>query len=254
MYFKDANVTITSADLTENSVRKSTGFILVQGCAYFLIESTNMTRNQAMKDNGLMRIDMSAVTILRTRFTENSALGSIGVLTASDSTLFIQNTTFLRNFAKKQIGTLLIQESEAIIDDVLFDSNYVYFGTIGVLTASNTRLTLTNSIFINNWALESCAAIFLDSAESMLSNLLFKKNVAMRDSGGSLVVQYSHAIFQNISFTNNTAQMHGGALYLVYSNVEVNNNCSFTFNTAVVGSGGAIFAKNSSLNFKDANF
>lgn len=60
-----------------------------------------MSRNTALKDNGLMRIDMSFMQIKKTRFTENQALGSIGVLTASDSTIAIYNSTFLKNYAKK---------------------------------------------------------------------------------------------------------------------------------------------------------
>jgi predicted outer membrane repeat protein len=170
----------------------------------------------------------------------------------------IYNINFTRGFVESEGygGAIYHNSGKLSIYDSVFDSNYAknYGGAIA--SQSMSSLEIYNTIFVSNKISEDSnefkgSAIYSDS-ELTIKNSKFIKNVAVQ-SQGCIYVAGDGTIFNN-TFINNRA-FYGGAIYVNAgnnANVIISKN-NFILNKAKYG--GAIYAELSLVcNIENNNF
>ena len=151
-------------------------------------------------------------------FPVNLATG--GAITAlSGSTLTFKATSsllFTKNTATGQGGAISVSTSEvSLLGSALFEGNVAVLGGGAIKGDSSSRIYCRgrNIIFQNNRVNRSGGAVYTQSSDVELEEILFVGNVA--SNGGA--ISYFNGFSLHIStceFVNNTASISSGAVYI----------------------------------------
>ena len=165
-----------------------------------------------------------------------------GAIYSSGSGLKISltNCTFSNNKADYG-GAIYVSDGTLTVEKCRFINNIAntYGGAIVCLSQSSTKakLTIKNSVFINDSALNSAGgAIYLKAANYNANNLTF--NSCSSKLGGAIALLKSYGQLTAIYSLNNTAEYDGGVIYQIYGNLTVQNSI-FVNNSA--NNGGVLF-------------
>ena len=149
----------------------------------------------------------------------------------------IINCTFENNTANKR-GGAVYSTGNTYIENTLFANNNVtnaYNVGEGGAVWLNTKSTITNCTFNDNYAYKYGGAVYATGANTIIGKSIFKNNsVEYNDTfkcGGAIHITGQNDVIENCTFIDNLAYSHGGAVYSSGRNLKV-NNCNFTNNTA----------------------
>ena len=105
--------------------------------------------------------------------------------------------------------------------------------------ATGFTVHVTNTLFINNTAIEGGAIYNYDRSEPTFTNVVFRDNSA--ESGGAILDRVGvKSKLKQCQFVNNYAKWRGGAVYFDYGSRPMIDNCTFTENKTD-GHGGATY-------------
>ncbi|MCL2144434.1 MAG: OmpA family protein [Endomicrobia bacterium] len=224
-------------------------------------------------------------------FTNNTAAGSGGgaIFLGGGSINFTGSAvTAVGNKAENGFGGFLYSISVAVFGNVTITSNTANSGGAiyadnsfsnlnfsGNLTTFNyntatssggaiyadddSRLNFTGSstIFNNNRATSSGGAIFASSANINFTNIVtFTSNTA--SSGGAIYASSGTALTfsgssTKFNYNSATGTNSGGALYIIGTSVTFDGGFVWFTGNNSAGSGGAIYSKSSTLNFRSSS-
>ena len=249
-----------------------------------VIGNSIFTNNVAEWGGGVFVYANSMLKISTSIFDNNTAWNGYGgaVLTQSRSHLICESSTFINNKASDLNGGAIALSlySSASLSALTLTKNYAVEGggalysivsTIveiysctfndnsgGALSVSNTyNVTVKNSQFFGNKAIDGGAIWFYDSDRLILSDVKFIQNTA-RVHGGAIYCTSAIVYINNCLFKDNTATYDGGVVHSTSNNVHIRNSY-FENNSAKDGSGGVLniirgklFVSNSSAKYSYA--
>ena len=145
-------------------------------------------------------------------------------------------------------GAIYAERSNIHVVECLFENHRVQNGG-GIYINDNSKLTVTNSSFLNNYG---GSAIYANDTALLIANSTFVRNGghdggAVRwttyDDDGTVTITGSH-------FSCNVALSNGGALFWVSTNTAhvTIASCNFVNNTVLKGSGGVLQLTNTNSN------
>lgn len=128
-----------------------------------------------------------------------------------DVTVTFQNITFMHGLNDCG-GAISTYVSTLNVDNCIFINNTAHGGTSNGGAIDNEGIrgyyvtaTITNSVFIGNYAYHD---------------------------GGAITTYYANTLIKNCEFYNNGAYRDGGAIRVKFSNSHVIDNCTFMYNHA----------------------
>ena len=223
----------------------------------------------------------SSLFIIQSKFMNNTG-GNGGVIyfqtRYSQSYLTLDECSFISNTASSNGGAVYVVDNygTAIIDSSrnTFRDNraYVYGGALYVSGSSQTKINVTESLFVNNTSQNDGGAVYLTGSNRVTSNGNSFINNKASDAGGAMYVSgnsineyntftnnranYGGAVYANgqitssgSNFSNNIAYINGGAMFVSGSYASATTGNNFLNNRAKSGGGGAIYTSNSWLSF-----
>ncbi len=193
-----------------------------------------------LAEGGAILVYNSTVRIKNSYFRDNSADSSAGAIYTSYSNTSIENCTFDDNRA--HLGSAVANEyGNLVVVDSIFKNNRAGYGAI---KGNEANITVSNSVFENNYAKYCGAAICLENTNLSVSSSKFKNNSA-KSSGGSIYSLYSPDIrLTNSNFEDDFSNRLGASIYLEKSSIRISHS-NFTDANAVFG--GAIAGLNSDI-------
>ncbi len=270
--------------ITENSSRDDAGGIRVYFGLNMLIENNTISSNKALDASGGAKLSHSQ-NDFNNNLLENNTADTAGGLELDNDTSIVRNCTFKGNQAR--LGAAI--HSKAAEDDLAIkDSTFIgniasaYGGALhfednahsvsltgitarenhaqngGVIATNNSRLELTDAVFIDNSAVEAGGAIFLSGFEEALKDeaesipidvttneedpkLVKLRRVKMEGSQagrGGAVFSRENTWFDgaNLILFANQAEESGGGMSLTAANGVIANSV-IVGNTAPSGAG-----------------
>ena len=161
------------------------------------------------------------ITIISSQFVNNSApdfRSGGGVMYIADGLykIMISHSQFIDNWAKYDGGVFMMTSYHFMSEDSLRGSN----------------LTITNSEFINNFALsdhdnDGGGVLFVSDGVSEVSfiHTKFSNNFAVRDGGVVYLAEYINIAIAHSQFFNNSAHGNGGMINAErYSSIIITNS------------------------------
>lgn len=172
---------------------------------------------------------------------ENNTGG--GAIRVTGDNQIIRNSTFLDNVSNSQRGggAIFIWFGEGLlIDNCVFLQNHQTFEDSnggGAIHNWDNNVTIKNSKFFKNTAIESGGAIYTWGNNLKIDNCEFKENESQHNGGA--IYNWDHGfIVENCEFEANHSQNWGGAIRNHTNSIATINNSIFKFNTS--SNGGAI--------------
>ncbi|MBB4118376.1 putative outer membrane repeat protein [Mesonia hippocampi] len=204
------------------------------GGGMFLSESNGTLTDVSFINNeaegggsgGALSISESTLSFTNTNFTGNKTdANSGGAIYAENSTLDFVSTNFIENEAYQLGGGIFSINSNLTLFDVLLDENIAGMGGGIICLGSNTAITsIKNTYFKNNEARGIYGGGLLNEGTTVtLVNTLFTGNKAMEAGGAIINAGELHLL--NSTITQNEATLLGaGGLY----NFDANSNMTMT--------------------------
>ena len=193
--------------------------------------------NPSSEGGGVFNINASRkcnISIINSSFRngKNPTSGRgrvVSVVLARSTTILIQNST-MQNVSN---------ENELSYG---YGYGYGYGGALYMMPRShdNVSLNILNSSFLDNLSRQGGAVAIFSSVSLTVINSIFMRNKALND-GGSLYLQLnfkSTLKLQNVSFIGNSVRCNGGAIYVDPPNAMfsfVATEVNFVRNKAAVG-------------------
>jgi predicted outer membrane repeat protein len=225
-----SSVTIQSSSFKGNCAKKG-GAVYGELNSQILIIKSNFTGNEATAEGGALYAVSGCHVTITTSIFENNRAGSFGgALQFLHSTAFINHSNFSNNKANRYGGVISIVSTSTLnITDSEFYYNaaeHDYNG--GVMHASESKVNITRSNFINN---NQSGVIEGIDSEITVTTSTFDNN-----TGGVVRAQRVKLLVKRSKFTNNTANesWYGGVMWLSSTNISI-VFCNFTDNTAYKG-------------------
>ena len=172
-----------------------------------------------------------------TNLYANKTAGAIGVKIGN---AIVVNSNFKNSSASKNGGAIYVDgstfgsssTSQIYIINSSFEDCDSEFG--GAVMALSSGVNITNTKFIDNYALYNGGAVYASFDDLNITDSQFIGNVALGDStseitelsgnGAALYVDYSNVIVNNTYFENNVALINGGSVYSYSSNALIMNS------------------------------
>ena len=246
----ECNVTLTFNLFQNNRVVSDGGAMKCDECKVRLACDT-FHSNKAGSDGGAIHLWRSSINVDHSIFNNNTALEDGGAIDGSESTMVIvTNTIFSNNTANSEDGGgVKIRNGKVAMVNNTFISNRAERDGGGVdLDQLEGEDILANITFSNSG--RRSGAVETWRYPSILENITFIENVAIRNGGGVALFESSINIV-NCRFSSNMAGRNGGSVVLDEGTFSITNS-SFNNNTAW-RSGGAVQVWKSTITTFNSN-
>lgn len=221
----------------------SNGAISFEDSSRASIINSTFIRNNGWH-GGAVYFENSYGFIMNSTFIGNSGAygGSVYFGTGSNGT--IVNSSFYENNATKNMckagGAVFCNGYDITIDDCIFAKNKAIDG--GAVSYYGSKGSVTNSIFINNYARQGGGSIMCYGRNISIVNCTFNAS-SVKFYGGAIFYIYSYRnSVINSTFIGNNATYGGGIYFKDKSHKAIVKNCVFKENYAEYGA--AICASN----------
>ena len=242
MRISDSTLLIANSSFTKIVTKKqlihvSSSFVVLQKCIFKHIQSFLSPLEISLK---------SVDSINDCRFENNTGLNGAVIHASLNSVLNINQCVFERNRAKSQGGALMFNQTLSInISGCLFINNHAE-NQGGAIYYQGNKLFLNTTVFINNTARRSGAAIISGSLSSVFNviHCEFKRNKVEKFGGIILLWKTFNANISHCLFTENylgERYFYGGTIAVLSGNKLTVSNTEFTNNTGYHGA--AVYAK-----------
>ena len=253
---------VVNSTFTGNSAASSGSSIYSQGGVTYIGDSTFMNNNvhwaEIYSSGGYLVVNNTVfdrinsnyssaiymtqgnLAVYNSNFTNlyaNKTAGAIGVKIGN---AIVVNSNFKNSSASKNGGAIYVDgstfgsssTSQIYIINSSFEDCDSEFG--GAVMALSSGVNITNTKFIDNYALYNGGAVYASFDDLNITDSQFIGNVALGDStseitelsgnGAALYVDYSNVIVNNTYFENNVALINGGSVYSYSSNALIMNS------------------------------
>ncbi|KZX10602.1 beta strand repeat-containing protein [Methanobrevibacter filiformis] len=189
---------------------------------------------------------MGQLTFTNSSFVNNTA-NSAGAIRINGKNIF-NNVTFTNNSAINIAGAIY-SSNTIFINNSIFNNNHA--NDAGAIYLDNsydnkTILYIQDSTFNNNYA-NSTGAIYTTSFNLTVINSSFLNNSALEGNTGAIDISHydgdSTSLIKDSNFINNTAYYSYGAVYMDVHNASIINS-TFLNNSALNGGTGAFYYEN----------
>ncbi len=215
------------------------------------VSSSNFTQNSASSNGGAIYNSGLLNLNYGNTFSSNTAVNGGSIY--NTRTINIDTNEFSYNISSSSGGA--VYNTGLITIDYSLFANNTATGSGGaiyhVTTSATNILSITDSDFISNSALNGGALWNNNSANSIInvSSVNFIKNSAS-SSGGAIYNSGTLNLDSEIIFSSNTA-LSGGA---VYNTRTITSNGSLFYNNSATGNGGAIYSSGGTVNINAGVF
>ncbi|MDR3062594.1 MAG: hypothetical protein LBU40_00455, partial [Methanobrevibacter sp.] len=256
--FDDINNAITTAssgDLIQlgSNTFKSNGSgirITTENLTFIGASPNNPATVSGENISRIFLINATTTTFKYINFINGNGNGTMGTAILTYSKIIVENCTFSDNIGESG-ATILIGPLgyNSIIKNSIFNNNKGIqastdnFVQGGVIRSATTNLTVIDSIFTNNFALNDGGAIsVVNGTGTKIINCKFTNNSA--NIGGAIRIADCEVTISDSIFNQNNAS-NVGAIFILNGAVTILNS-NFTSNKA--GNGGAIGIYNRTIN------
>ena len=251
------------------------GYLTLRNC--YLVNNTS-TAVDSSKWHGGAIMGWGDLKIYDSIFEDNHAYVGGAIFTEvldSKQSVLIKNTTFINDNAGAEAGAVYLSgfgDYYKILNCTFIDNH----GSAGGAIFTYANLTVEDTIFINNTALNSGGTIYSVKKDLTLNNIYIENSSAkyggalflQQNSGTSWidgVVYPGHDTFyiRNSTFVNNKAWMdndyemsgQGGVIFIGYDTLATGfiDNCTF-INSTAEDKGGAIINYMGNVTITNSNF
>ena len=159
--------------------------------------------------------------------------------------LTVDGSQFYNNNASDLGGAIESEFIDSFIKDSLFENNSAGFrgGAISSLADDNYVLTVEDSQFYSNNAINNGGAVFVQQGNLSVDNSYFDNNTADYRGGAIFLLDNmansASANIGNSQFYNNNALDYGGAIFATYYILSINDS---DFENSHASEGGGIYA------------
>jgi hypothetical protein len=254
---EDGGLLLVGSQFINNNAAGDFGAVYVADD--LVITNTQFISNTAGDDYGAVYAQGN-ITISDSLFRENAAATDVGALYGIDAVMTIVNTDFISNTAGDDNGAIYLEDDvgdpKLIISDSLFQGNEAQGDDYGAIETGGT-LTLTNTNFISNTAVDDNGAVYADE-ETSITGGEFRGNEA-GGYGGALEVNDSLVIsgtqfIGNISNGDDDYMNGAGAVYAYGGDITIVNSL-FQQNQALGGyDAGALYTYDTIVTITNTNF
>ena len=269
------NVTIFIANVVNLSfVGDESDIILSNGCSIIwaksfelFFTSLNLIFSEAKKvaNNSAIHFETSNDTFFNAsffKFYSEHNVYSRAIIVMGSSITF-ESCKFENGYHRKG-GTLYIEDSNVTFEghNVFLNNKNENYELGTIMYGLRSQMQLSDSVFVGNRTGEriNCDSIIYIEFSSISLNGYFKfhsnRNVELRYwcfyDGSAIAASYSSLTLQGVVYFNNYASYRGGAIWLNNSKCLISGHVKFLSNKAFLD-GGAISARNSSLNIISSN-
>lgn len=245
--------TVTIQNLTLQNGKSSHGGAIYNDGGTLTISNCTFNQNTA-PDGGALYNDEGNITVNGSKFTGNNATDTYesaggAIYNAGNASVnnskFTENISYLGGAIRSREGTLTVTNSD-FTNNTAMDKG-------GAIWDYHGDLTVTNSIFTHNNATLGGGAIYTVEGNLTVTNSTFNRNNATAGfNGGAISNYHGTLIVTGSNFTENNAYYSGGAISIQISNLTLINS-TFTGNTAKT-SGGAISNNGGTLKVTSSTF
>ncbi|HRQ42581.1 MAG TPA: CSLREA domain-containing protein [Chloroflexota bacterium] len=200
------------------------------GVGYLVLNGALVTHQSLLRVNS-GHLYLSGLTI----WQGGSSNTPVGGALLAESQVTLSDLRFNENQA--QIGGALALYTDAVLNRVEFNGNTAVGGNGGALVAYNGTVTIYNSNFSSNTAVQDGGAIYGQNNFLNIYTSDFNNNQAA--NGGAVYANVRPTMDRTI-FNGNTATADGGAIYATSAGPAMLTNLLFTENSAA-GQGNAFF-------------
>lgn len=254
-----------NAKFVNNSSASSGGAIYTAGP--LLIDDTIFEGNSCVYSGGAIYHHYQNPDYERRLFVANntefngntSSLGGAVTLSASSqiedegtvadfvNCTFINNKSIVNESNEGNGGAIYVtRNSDVTVDKCEFKFNTASSKAGAISVHSSANLTITDSNFESNSAVNGGAVYITSGASVSINNADFTANAAALTeagdggNGGAVHVYKGKLTLKNVSMQNNSAANNAGALYIGGNDMTIDSTCEFIGNTAL-NHGGAIY-------------
>jgi predicted outer membrane repeat protein len=250
------NVTIVNSDFDSNY--GMLGAIYLSNSVSAYVYNTRGYNNSGQL-GGFANIKTSqSVRFESVTLTLNSAIASGGALYIYAGAFYDQFSTYQQNHAGGNGGAILVDSglTSVIINSSVFIENSALDSGGALFLQGNA--TIINGTFSSNSGQRGYGgALFVDSMTASVSSSQFGDNMAQQ--GGAVYSQYSSFYMENTFLNGNKAntsfvedpELEGGGVYATHSDFSC-LNC--TFNGNIATDGGALFSSTSNVTLASSTF
>jgi hypothetical protein len=249
------------------------------------VRDNTFTDNHADYRGGAVKVSHGDSVFSGNTYEGNSAWVSGGAVLAADSGSTFRNERFVDNTAALDGGAIAILDGwdPMLLEDCVFEGNHAdadgghLFVSVagqtvtlrrlelsggsadrgGALFVEDTRVRVENSVFVDNDAVLSGGAAYLDTAEGDLVNNVVGWNTAPQgsavtfaDSGG---VAVTNTVFRSNTGSAASARATGGAPTFTYDDFSGNDG-NFSGMAGVAGTAGNLMTLPGFVNASRGNF
>ena len=206
---------------------------------------------QTVGNEGMLYLDNGAttnfinITFVDGYMEEYSLYGAVIVVRYKGSIANFDGCEFYNNRGSSDGVIFVAHNSVAYFDNCRFENNSAWtFSPAGAIQVRDAYLSVNNSYFANNLAVEGAGIFVAGDSYAIIENTVFYNNTAWDDNisrsgGGAIYINNWNTHISNCSFIENYAENYGGAIYILIGYVEI-EKCLFANNRVKSGEGSAI--------------
>lgn len=213
------SLTLSNVDIVDNLAQVNGGGIYAYSGAAVFVENGFFSGNQSANGAGIYAA--GEFTVLDSTFDDNEATTNGGALylVGDKAASTIERTTLVNNISRFAGGAIWFAgaQSTLTIDGLIATGNHVTSGSnggaIGIPTAAHSEVQITNSVFEANEAGNGGAISTPgQSGTFSVSHSLFRNNIAS-NTGAAIHVTGGLIEVTNVTFNGNEAVNRGGAVF-----------------------------------------
>ena len=221
-------VDIKSSSFNKNSAVRA-GVIGAEGGS-IVVDDCEFNENSVTEYGGVIGLSENAeIDVFNSKFTNNAATLAGVIANIGSGTIEVENSTFKNNDAYYG-GVIGAVAGNVYIKHSSFDNNSATHG--GAIATSNdqTTISIEDSNFTNNKALDASGAIYGGSGHIIVKTSLFENNTAVNNAGAIGVTGVGEVSISDSKFINNSAN-RAGAIGADNGKISIENSV-FTSNNA----------------------
>ncbi|OQS07790.1 hypothetical protein THRCLA_00212, partial [Thraustotheca clavata] len=254
IHVSQSNISVVSSALLNHSASQFGGIIYASEATLEIVDA-DIGFSAAVYDGGavyLTRNSFASITSSKIHDNVVTNDGAAFLVDIGQNKLHLTNTAIYGNIAQHYGGGISAgRDSENILTGSEVSNNSAVIG--GGVYYTDTTLTVTNSKFIGNTALQGGGIAVDRSGVLAASSSNFTLNSASIEGGGVLLLLKASALITQGWFAQNTAGAGGGMATTTLASVVLMNN-KFTQNTAQYEGGALLLTGASTTILSESEF
>jgi len=169
--------------------------------------------------------------------------------------IWLNSSIFRDNWSISDGGSIYLENSTIMIDNCEFGNNAALRGGAIAAEGSGVELSISNTGFDHNQAVQTGGALFTDDALVSMDETVFISNKAANGGALSVISEQSNVMISSCEFEQNGADSStGGAIYHAGGQLTIDDWSSFSENVALTGGAIAVEGNSAALIVESVSF